>query len=70
LFRYVISFLNEGLDGISETPAHSTIFSVAAYEPNPASHCDLLSTQYQVCNMPCQIIYLKTSLYLMTMAVR
>jgi hypothetical protein len=63
-------FSNEGLDGISETPTHSKMFSVVAYESNPASHCDLLSTQYQVCNRPCQIIYLKTSLYLMTMAVR
>ena len=67
---YCHPFSNEGLDGISETPTHSTIFSVAAYEPNPASHCDLLSTQYQVCNMPCQIIYLKTSLYLMTMGCK
>ena len=31
--------------------------------------CDLLSTHYRVCNRPCQIMYLKTSLYLMTMAV-
>ena len=43
---YCHPFSNEGLDGISETPTHSTICSVVAYEPNPASHCDLLSTQY------------------------
>ena len=67
---YCPPFSNEGLYGISETPTDCKIFSVVAYESNPASHCDLLSTHYQVCNRSCQIIYLKTSLYLMTMAVR
>ena len=43
---YCPPFSNEGLDGISETPTHSTICSGVAYEPNPTSHCDLLSTQY------------------------
>jgi hypothetical protein len=43
---YCPPFSNEGLDGISETPTHSTICSVVAYEPNLASHCDLLSTPY------------------------
>ena len=67
---YCPTFSNEGLDGISETPTHSKICSVVAYESNPTSHCALLSTHYQVCNRPCQIIYLKTSLYRMTMSVR
>ena len=67
---YCHPFSSEGLYGISETPTHCNIFSVVAYESNPASHRDLLSTHYQVVNRSCQIIYLKTSLYLMTLAVR